>query len=436
MWPFSGSKIEAKAAPTAQTATLALPDEETFAILTGGYGVGTASGEPIGPRSAMRVPAVLAAVRVIANTVASLDVRVMRLKADGTGVEDFAHPANRLLARPAPWSGRFSYLQSLGFDALQHGAGYAVANRLRGEVREIIRIQPGRLQCDVNLDTGEPSYRYGARVYGWEDVVHVQPLPSNNGEVTSVVSLAREGIGFAAVLQRHGAQLFGNGAKPGGILSVKPAAGSNVVSPITLKNVVAVWQKTFGALSGGSGKTAALPADVSYQSLALNSVDAQYLELWKLAVIEIARAFGVPPQFLQDLERTTHTNAEELGLQFVQFCIKPFCDMVTEAHERVLFSDEERHTHYIEFDYSDLTKPNTVSLYDALTKGVGGGLLTPNGGRRKIGEPPVEGGDDLLVPLNTRPVNQPAPTQEKPADPPAQPEEPAPAEEPASEAVA
>lgn len=188
----------------------------------------------------MWVPAVLAAVRVIANTVASLDVRVMRLEADGTGVEDFAHPANRLLARPAPWQGRFTYLQQLGFDALQHGVGYSLANRLRGEVREIIRIQPGRVQCDLNLDMGEPSYRYGDRVYGWEDVVHIQPLPSSNGELTSVVSLTREGIGFAAVWQRHGAQLFANGAKPGGILSVKPAAGSNAVSPTTLKNIASV----------------------------------------------------------------------------------------------------------------------------------------------------------------------------------------------------
>lgn len=429
MWPFR-SAHEAKAAPAVtERATLASPDDELVAILTGGFGVGTASGEQVGPQSALRVPAVLAAVRVIANTVASLDVKVMRLQADGTAVEDFAHPANRILARPTPWQGRFTYMQALAFDALKHGVGYSVANRLRGEVRELIRVRPGQLVCDLNLDTGEPSYRLGNRPYAYTDVAHIQPIPSDNGELTSIVQLAREGIGFAATLQRHGAKLFANGAKPGGILSVKPTGDSKVVAPGTLRNIGEGWRKAFfgGANSGG---TAVLPADVTYQSLSLNSVDAQYLDLWKLAILEIARAFGVPPQFLQDLERTTHSNAEELGLQFVAFCIKPFCDLVTEAHERVLFTDEEQFTHYMEFDYSDLVKPNTLTLFDAMTKAVGGGVLTQNNARRRVGEIPVEGGDELLVPLNTRPVNQP---QAVPAEPDPAPEPPA--EPPAPEAT-
>ena len=417
MWPFR-SRSETKAAPAAvERATLASPDDELYAILTGGYGVSTAAGEQVGPNSALRVPAVLAAVRVIANTVASLDIRVMRLGDDGIPVEDHAHSANRILARPAPWQGRFTYLQQLAFDALKHGVGYSVATRVRGQVVEMIRMRPGQLQCDLNLDTGEPSYRYGDRIYSWSDVAHIQPIPSDNGELTSIVSLAREGIAFASVLQKHGARLFANSAKPGGILSVKPAAGSNVVAPQTLKNIIAVWTATFAG--GGAGKTAALPADVSYQSLALNSVDAQYLEIWKLAILEIARAFGVPPQFLAELEKTTHSNAEELGLQFVAFCVKPFCDLVTEAHERVLFTEAERLTHYIEFDYGELIRPNTLALFDAVTKGVMGGSLTPNAALRRVGERPVEGGDVLLVPLNTRPVKAPQP--EKPAAPEAQP---------------
>lgn len=404
-----------------ERATLASPDDELVAILTGAYGVGTAAGEQVGPQSALRVPAVLAAVRVIANTVASLDVKVLRLQADGTAVEDFQHPANRILARPTPWMGRFSYMQALAFDALKHGVGYSVANRLRGEVRELIRIRPGQLVCDLNLDTGEPFYRLGNRPYAYTDVAHIQPIPSDNGELTSIVQLAREGIGFAATLQKHGSRLFANGAKPGGILSVKPTGEARVVAPGVLKNIGEVWRRTFGG-GQNSGGTAVLPGDVSYQALALNSVDAQYLELWKLAILEIARAFGVPPQFLQDLERTTHSNAEELGLQFVAFCIKPFCDLVTEAHERVLFTGEEQFTHYIEFDYSDLVKPNTLTLFDAMTKATGGGVLTPNNARRRVGEQPVDGGDVLLVPLNTRPVNQPQPepaVPKPPAEPPA-----------------
>lgn len=404
MWPFP--KRETKAAT--MRATLASPDDEMIALLTGGGGVGTASGESVGPLSALRVPAVLAAVRSIAETAGSLDVRVMRISANGVPVEDASHPANAILQHPNPWTGRYAFIRGLCFDACRHGVGYAVAARARGEVRELIRVRPGSLVCDLDLDTAEPAYRYGDRNYSWADVVHVQPIPSDNGELSSLVQLAREGIGFASVLQRHGAQLFANQAKPGGILSVKPAAGANAVAPATLKNVKEVWERTFGF--GKSGKTAALPADVTYQSLALNSVDAQYLDLWKLAILEVARAFRVPPQFLQDLERTTHSNAEELSLQFVAFCIKPWCDMLSEALERVLFTEAERGTFFIEFDFTDLVRPNMLQLFDALTKATAGAaILSPNDARQFVGKPPVEGGEKLFVPLNARPGDQSQP---------------------------
>lgn len=423
MWPFR-STPEAKAAPAVtERATLASPDDELMQILTGGFGVGTASGERVGPNSALQVPALLAAIRSISETCASLDVRVVRVGPNGVRETDDEHSANRVLQHPNPWTGRYSLMRDLCSDACRHGVGYAVANRINGKVRELHRIQPGQLACDMNLSTMEPNYRLGSRGYGFRDVVHLQPLTSDNGELRSLVGLAREPIGFAMTLQRHGSRLFSQGAKPGGLLSVKPAAGSNVVAPQTLKNIAEVWNKTFGG-GGNSGKTAALPGDVSYQSLSLNSVDAQYLELWRHVILQIAAAFRVPPQFLADLTRTTHSNAEELSLQFVAFCIKPWCDMLTEALERVLFTEEERQTHFIEFDFSDILRPNTLQLFDAMTKAVSGGVLTPDDARQYVGKAPVPGGADLRIPLNTARATDPSPAApdvapEPPAEPPA-----------------
>ena len=39
--------------------------------------------------------------------------------------------------------------------------------------------------------------------------------------------------------------------------------------------------------------------------------DAQYLEIRKYSVTEVARIFGIPPHKLGDLERATFSNVEE-----------------------------------------------------------------------------------------------------------------------------
>lgn len=411
-----------KAANTvAARGTLSDPDEILWDTLTFGQARPTAAGEAVGPTSALRVPAVMAAIRAISETVASLDVRVMKLEPDGTRREDLSHYANAILARPNGWTGRYPFVRDLCADACRHGIGGAVAVRVNGEVRELLRQRPGRLGVTFDPNTQEPSYKVGDRPYAWPDVVAVVPVsPGESGEVVSLVSLCRESIGFAMVLQQHGSRLFANGARPGGILSLKGNAGGN-----TIKNIGAAWKAAHG--NGNSGATAILPGDLTYEQIALSSVDQQFLELWKLSVLEVARTFRVPPVLVGDLEKATFNNSEEFGKQFVSLCIKPWCELLADAFERVLFDPKDRATYFIEFDYEELLKPNTQALYDSLSKAATT-FIVPNEARAKVGMGPVPGGEHLRVPGNTVRADAPPPA---PAPlPPTAP--PAPAEEPLS----
>ena len=99
--------------------------------------------------------------------------------------------------------------------------------------------------------------------------------------------------------------MFGNSARPSGLLSLK-----GTVTPDALTKAKASWQATHGGEN--SGGTAVVPADASWQSITLNSVDSQFNEMRLFAISEIARLFRVPPSLLFQLERVTHTNAEQL----------------------------------------------------------------------------------------------------------------------------
>lgn len=391
--------------------TLDAPGAELLSLF--GAGTATASGETVGPDSALRVPAVVAAVRTIAETLSSLPIHVYRRGADGSRQRDRDHAAAKVLDRPAPWLGPYEFKLRLIFDAIRHGQAFAVAARGGDTVRELHRIAPGGMRVEYDPATGEPTYKLsrttgGDRTYQWDDVVHLVPVPSDGAPV-SLISLAREAIGFASTLEKHGARLFGNGARPSGILSF-----ADKLSPVEIKNRVAVWNAVHGG--GRSGGTAVMDRSASYTGLTLNSVDLQYIELRRHQVLEIARVFRVPPHMLAEMDRATHANSEELGLQFVAYCIRPWCDLIEGALSRVLFSEAERDTHFLEFQLDDLLRGNILQRFDALNKAIGGPWLTANEGRAVENRPDIDGGSKLNLPQGVAAPSADAPATEQPSN--------------------
>jgi hypothetical protein len=91
------------------------PTDEEFAVLTGAI-AGTAS---LGV--ALTVPAVQAAIRVIAEAAACLDIAVVEIAEDGTVVPVRSHQVAQLLAdQPNDWRSTFNLIRNLVATALTH----------------------------------------------------------------------------------------------------------------------------------------------------------------------------------------------------------------------------------------------------------------------------------------------------------------------------
>lgn len=376
-----------------KASSLSEPSFDTLALF--GASAMTAAGEQVGPESAMRVPAVAAAVRTIAETVASLPIHVFKRLPDGGRERDRDHPAHAVLEQPAPWMDGYTFRLRIVMDAIKHGRGVAVVARGGGKVQELHRIAPGMIRVDLDDVSGEPSYvltpREGSeRRYRWGDVVDIVPVPTDGAPV-SLIALGREAIGFASILQKHGARLFANGAKPSALVGFK-----GKISAVEIRNRTAVWNATHGG--DRSGGTAFLDHEPQYQQLTLSSVDAQFLELWRFAILEIARVFRLPPHMVGELDRATHANSEEMGLQFVSYTLRPWLKMLQDALTRVLLKEEERKTHFLEFQLDDLTRGNIVTRFAALRSAVGGPWLSPDEARAIENRPAIDGGDKLNAP--------------------------------------
>lgn len=367
--------------------SLAAPDAEALALF--GATAQTAAGVAVGPGNALTAPAVSCAVRAISEAAATLDVKVVRREADGTETEVRDHPAATLLRDgPNDWTDGFTFLRDLTAQALIYDAGgLAWVNRVGGRPVEIIHYQPAFLTAqDDGTGTGACRYALNGRDMPAADIIH---LRSPFGR--SPLSLARESIGLALTLDAHAARLFGNGARPSGVLSLKER-----VTPEAIARIRASWQLAHGA--GKSGGTAIVEGGAEYAPLTMSSVDAQFQEMRAFEILQVARAFRVPPQMLYDLARATWSNSEQMGREFLSYTLEPWLRALEGCLRRALFSPEEFPTHRVHFERDDLTRADIGDRATAYSSLIASRILNPNEARAWEGLAPYEGGEEFANP--------------------------------------
>jgi HK97 family phage portal protein len=377
--------------------SLALPDAFTLEIFGRRL---TISSQDVNPATAMSVPAVKAAVELISTTVGTLPAKIFERGAEGGKTVASAHPAYGLVHDDVnDWTSAGQLRALLTADALLHGNGYAYAVRVGGRVRELIRLDPRAVTVEVDDATGEPRYRVAEgstqRLYAMADVLHVAAPFSHNGITgVSVIEHAREAIGLALVLERHAARLFGNGARPSGVLSV---AGR--LTTEAAQRLAAAWK---GSHAGDSaGGTAVLEDGATFLPITFNSVDAQFAEMRTFQIVEVARAFRVPPSMLYEMGRATWSNAETANREFLQHSLLPWLRAWEAAYRRLLLSPEERTAFSVEFVVDDLLRADTAQRATAYSQFRAAGVMTANEVRALENLPPLPGGDVLANPYTS-----------------------------------
>lgn len=366
-----------------------------------------ASGVAVNAESAMRVPAVACAVRAISEAVGQLPVKLYRRAPDGSKTEASDHPAYPLLHDEAnDWTSAFDLKRQLTQDALLHGDGLALVNRVRGKVRELVRLAPGTVTIR-DAGGGVPVYQVanlagGVRDLGPADVIHIRGTSLDGLKGRAVIDLARESIAVALLLEQHEAKLLADGGRPSGLLKI-----AQKLDPEAVKRIASSWREAHGGAN--SGKTAVLEQGVEFQPLAFNSADMQFLELRKHQVDEIARAFRVPPHLLFELGRATWGNSEEMGRAFLQYTLLPWLDAWQAAIRRAVLTPEERKSGYFaEFVVADFERADTAKQAESLSKLITARVLSPNEARAMLNLPPYAGGDEHLNPNVTTTPASPA----------------------------
>ncbi|PTR14964.1 HK97 family phage portal protein [Cereibacter azotoformans] len=361
----------------------------------------SAAGVTVTPETALRCPTVYASVKVLAESVAQLPLHLYRRTADGGKERASDHPLAEILHDQAnDWTSAAEFRQFMQTQVLLHGNAFAFINRAGGRITELIPLPSSAVEVLTDAVTMEPSYRVTAsdgtqRDYARTEILHLRTLGTSPNVGLSPIMQAREAIGLASAMELHAAKLFAQGARPSGVFKY-----SKVLGPETLRKL----RDSFNAAHAGgenSGRTLILEDGMDFVPVSFSSVDLQFLELRRHQVAEIARVFRIPLHLLQELERTTHSNAEHMGQQFLTLTLLPWLKLWEGAIRRALLTPEERAVYHAEFLADDIARADLAARFEAYAKAVTNGLLSPNEIRAAENRAPYAGGDQFRLPLNT-----------------------------------
>lgn len=167
-------------------------------------------------------------------------------------------------------------------------------------------------------------------------------------------------------------------------------------------------QKKYNDLLSGAknaGKVVALPVGMQLQPLSYKLADSQFAELKKYSALQIAAAFGVKPNQINNYDKSSYANSE---MQQLAFLVDTMLYRITayeqEINSKLLSTREETAGCFYKFNERVLLRTNFEAQIKAIAQGIQNGIYTPNEGRHYLDLPSQAGGDQLIVNGNYVPL--------------------------------
>lgn len=380
-----------QAAPHASADALTDAGGMTFLNLLGG-----SRGAPIGEAAAMSSPTVLRALEVLTGLFAMTPMVYYRKEGDGKVRVDDAPEAVMLRTRTNDVQNAFLFKELMLGDLIMTGRFGSYIHR-DGLYRasKLTRLLPAGITpasfwdkadgLEVFYDTQLPDGKFERLTRN--DIWYV-PGFSRDGLVgIDRMKLLQDTFEAAAATSAFAARFWKNNAQPSTILTTK----ARVEQP-EKERIRNDWRNRFSG-PNNAGEVAVLDQEMKAELLSHDNSKSQYVEVRGFYVVEIARAFGVPPHIVFELSKATFSNIEQQSLELILYSMLTHFERVAAAATHQFAAPG----HFYEFLPDALLKGDIKSRYEAYSIAVDKGILNPDEIRSMENRNARPGGDKYRV---------------------------------------
>lgn len=379
-------------------------------------GMPSAAGVNVTADSAMRVSAVYACVARIAGGISTLPCNVYERTWDADRrrfirreVEDA--PMWWLLNEQptAAWTGAAHWNRLIEHALLRGDHFTEIKRRPDGTPSELVPlpwnsvvVEPYTLQVGSRLMY---AVNDGLKVRGvdQDDMLHFPGFGFDGYRGRSVIShAARNAAGNALAMDEYAGKFFAGGAHPSIVLQTDKGLTDQAIKQLREEFI-----KRYAGLQNAHANPLVLANGVKASPISVNPEDSQLMDARKWGVIEVARAFGVPPHLIGETSASTSwgSGLESLGRGFVMYTLEQHLAVIEQELNRKLFRTVKRFVH---FDRSALMQGDHAAqalYYRAALGGPGSGpgWMSVNDVRNEKNLPPITGEDSIFDPNDTPP---------------------------------
>lgn len=351
--------------------------------------------KPVGtstePEAALEISTVHFCVSTIADTIATLPVDVFK-KTNGQRTQVDSPTWTRT---PNANETFVDLMQKIVTSLLFDGNAYIfMVKNDRNQVLELHVIDPQEIAVKVADNT--VYFVWQDKRFTKNEIVHIKGL-SLPGSVKGISPLEKQRLSttLAKTAENFGNEYFENGIHMSGVIETPSDAKVDVEEA---KRIVEQFSNRH---TGGKHAVGMLTGGATWKPITVTPEQAQFLETRKFNKIDIALFYKIPAYMVDPTVTSSWgSGIAEQNLAFLQRTLMPYIVKIEQAFSLYVLNGQQ----YLKFNTRALTRGRQTEEMDLLVKASNNGLMTVNEARALMDMEPVEGGDQIFMPVNISPL--------------------------------
>ncbi len=338
-------------------------------------------------------------LKVLAENIGKLSVNLK----DGEGNKIYNHDAlNCLKVRPNTFMSPATFKTLMEYNRNHYGNAYAwLKYNNKGKLIGIYPLNPTTMKIIIDneeiMKSDKMRYEYTipnttkTMYFHQEEILHLKGGLSTNGIVgISVRETLYTAFNGAKKSSEFLNELYDNGLTANAI--IKYTGDLDSAKKKKLIEELSNFSTT------GAERFIPLPFGMDITALDLKLTDSQFYELKKYSALQIASAFGIKPNHLNDYEKSSYANSEMQNLTFYVDTLLYIITLYEEEFNYKMLTEEERQKGYnFEINVATILRGDLKTQAESLARLVQASVYQVNEARSYLGMPKIEDGDTIMV---------------------------------------
>jgi len=360
-------------------------------------------------------------LKMLSETLGKLPIKYFQNTDDGVRKAESTKVSELLKTRPNPQMTPTTFWSTVENNRNHKGNGYAwirrefIRDKFGGKVNTLDLWPMPSDRVTILIDDkgvfgnkGKFYYQYVDKydseiyVFRQEDVMHFKTWLTFDGySGESVQSILKNSISGALESQN-----FMNNLYKQGMTASMALQYTGDLEPAKAKKLQEKYEEMLSGAKN-AGRIVPVPFGMQLQPLNVKLTDSQFFELKKYSALQIAGAFGIKPNQINDYEKSSYSNSESQQLSFLVdtmlYILKGYEE---EINYKLLTKEERKDGYYYKFNEKVLLRVDSKTQSEMLRNYVIGSIYTPNEAREYLDKPRNEFGDQLIANGNIIPLEK------------------------------